>query len=265
MLDAAAVDSATPRAPRWLDKDPKNGNDTLSKYAAFAKFGALIPGQSEADVTAKMGQPTSTDTGNASLKTLVYALDDGNFSGGKATFTFSFGTGADTSLIAKAVQALPVGTDEVRGRYAAQMLPGMTKAEIAGFMNGGALLTNLGLSTTGEQLQSFSYAGSRALVSAVFAKETDICLYSEQVLSDTKDEAATLYEEYVLPVIPSKPASPKKTPVKTRPPVVTSAPTPTLPPPVMATPTPKSTLPRITLRRPTFIIPIVTPTPVIIY
>lgn len=270
VLDAAAVDQTAPRVPRWLAPDPENGNNTLAKYAAFAKFSALLPGQSEQQVIEKMGAPTQTEDA-AALRTLRYVFPDAAYAGGNAVFVFQFGTGADKSLLAKSAELMPVGTEEVRGRYAPQMLPGMTQSEISRFMDGKALLTNISFSATGELLQAYSYAGSRAMVSAVFNKGTDICLYNESVINDTQDEGATLYEEYVLPVVPAppktstpktatpRPATPTPPPEQTPEPE-TPVPSTSIPPIVTRkppTPTPRITLwiPSISLR------PLITPTP----
>lgn len=253
VLTAAAVDNATPRAPRWLNIKPDNDNSALSKNASFKKFAALKLGQTEQDVRNAMGTPTSEANG-----TLTYAYADAAFATGQVQFTFTIAGG---QLTAKTVTAMPLGEATVRGRYAPQMLPGMSKDDIARFM-GDPLVTSQSLSATGETVLAYTYTGAFASVSARFAKGADTCLFNEMAVNDAQEELATLYEEYVLPVTPGAPAktrtptTPKPTepPIRTRPPIKTLIPRPT--------PTP-TTPPRITLYRPPFrtLIPLITPTP----
>ncbi|MEL7609189.1 MAG: hypothetical protein AAGU74_06750 [Bacillota bacterium] len=246
VLDAAAVDGVTPRAPRYLESKPKNDNGAVSGYAAFKKFAALKLGQSEQDVRDKMGTPTSEEGGS-----LVYAFADAAFATGQVQFAFEIASG---QLFAKSVVALPLGDAEVRGRYAPQMLPGMSLDDIEHFM-GKPFTTDQGLDSAGETINAYTYAGAYASVSAQFQKGADICLASYMTVNDVEEETSTLYEEYVLPVTPGKPA-------KTRTPE-TPAPTPAQTTPQRPTPTPRITfrIPRISFK------PIITPspTPIIIY
>lgn len=270
VLPAAAADSVTPRAPRYLEPDPKNSNDILKNYAVFKKFDTLSPGKSEADVRSKMGDPTWTDENNSML-TLTYDIADAAFATGKTTYAFTFDN-TDKSLIAKSVTALPMGDDEILGRYAMQMLPGMSHDDIENFM-GKPLITNQSMSVSGDLLNSYTYTGGRAAVSGVFPKNVDACLWNEVIVNDSEDEALTLYEEYVIPV---KPAIPHKTSAPT--PTLTFIPRPSITPkptlpfktlkPTLPFFTPTPTLPFFTYRPPsiTFFIPILpTPTPIIIY
>ena len=269
VLTAAAVDGTTPRAPRWLALKPENDNSALSKYAAFKKFAALKLEQSEQDVRDKMGTPTSEASG-----TLTYGYADAAFATGQVQFAFSI---TDGKLTAKRVTALPLGNATVRGRYAPQMLPGMSMNDIEHFM-GSALVTNQSLNTVGETVSAYTYTGAYASVSALFAKGTDACTGNEMVVNDVNEEQDTLYEEYVLPVTPGKPAktrtpgtsTPKTTatPVPTRP-ARTASPTPT--PYSRPTPTPYSRptptptpLITIIIPRKTFTLITPTPTPIII-
>ena len=268
VLTAAAVDGITPRAPRWLELKPENDNSALSKYAAFKTFAALKLEQSEQDVRNKMGAPTSENNG-----TLTYAYADAAFATGQVQFAFAF---SDGKLSAKRVTALPLGDATVRGRYAPQMLPGMSMDDVEHFM-GSALVTNQNLGTAGETVSSYTYTGAYASVSALFAKGTDACVANEMAINDADEEQDTLYEEYVLPVTPGKPVKtrtpststpkPTATPVPTRP-ALTAAPTPTpysrpTPTPyVRPTPTPLIT---IIIPRRTFTLVTPTPTPIMIY
>lgn len=266
VLTAAAVDGVAPRAPRWLELKPDNDNSALSKYAAFKTFAGLKLAQSEQDVRDKMGAPTSESNG-----TLTYAYADAAFATGQVEFTFAF---ADGKLTAKHVTALPLGDAEVRGRYAPQMLPGMSMDDIEHFMGSG-LVTNQSLAPTGETVSDYTYTGAYASVSALFVKGTDACAGDEMAINDVSEEQDTLYEEYVLPVTPGKPAKtrtpststpkPTSTPVPTKP-SVTLVPRPT-PTPTYSRPTPTPT-PRITIIIPrrtfTLVTPTPSPTPVII-
>ncbi|MEL7608346.1 MAG: hypothetical protein AAGU74_02450 [Bacillota bacterium] len=249
ILTATAVDGATPRAPRWLEIKPANDNGALAKYAMFKTFASIKLGASELDVRDKMGIPTSDANG-----TLTYTYADAAFATGQAQFAFTIAGG---KLTAKSVTAMPLGDAEVRGRYAPQMLPGMTKGNIERFMDG-ALLTSQSLDAAGQTVSAYSYAGAYALISGLFAKGTDACLASEMAVNDAQEELFTLYEEYVLPVIP---AAPNSTPDPTRPPVK-PRPTPTVNPtrpPIKPRPTPTrpplSTLPPMITVRPTIHLP----------
>lgn len=272
VLTAASVDGVTPRAPRWLDLKPENDNSALSKYAAFKTFAGLKLNQTEQDVRNKMGAPTSEAN-----DTLTYGYADAAFATGQVQFAFSF---ADGKLTAKRVTAMPLGDAEVRGRYAPQMLPGMSMNDIEHFM-GSALVTNQTLGTAGETVSAYTYTGAYASVSALFAKGADACTGNEMAINDASEEQDTLYEEYVLPVTPGKPVKtrtpststpkPTATPVPTRP-VLTVSPTPT--PYTRPTPTPytrptPTPTPLITIVIPrktfTLITPTPSPTPIIIY
>lgn len=267
-LAAAAVDGVTPRVPRYLERKPENGNDLLAKYAQFKKFASLKPGQDEEDVRSKMGEPTSTEE-NGGMRTLTYAYPDAAYVTGNAVFTFTVTADHDATLIAKSAAAMPLSDTEVRGRYAPQMLPGMALDDIERFM-GESLIVNQSLSTTDVLLNAYSYTGCYASVSAVFAKGTDACLWHELIINDIQEEAATLYEEYVLPVVPGA-STPRKSPKPTpTPPVATRVPVTTTPTPPVATRVPLTPAPTSTLFIPSFslppitIIPRITPTPVII-
>ncbi len=266
VLAAAAVDGVAPRAPRWLELKPENDNSALSKYAAFKTFAGLKLNQSEQDVRDKMGAPASEAGG-----TLTYGYADAAFATGQVQFTFSI---ADGKLTAKSVMAMPLGDAEVRGRYAPQMLPGMSMDDIEHFMGSG-LVTNQNIGTAGETVSAYTYTGAYASVSALFAKGTDACIANEMAVNDASEEQDTLYEEYVLPVVPGKPVKtrtpststpkPTATPEPTKP-GITLVPRPTTTPVIVRptpTPTPRITIviPRITL---TLITPTPSPTPVII-
>lgn len=249
VLDAAAVDGVTPRVPRYLESKPENDNSALSSYAAFKKFAALKLGQSEQDVRDKMGAPTSEQTG-----ALVYAFADAAFAMGQVQLTFEI---IDGKLTAKSVIGLPLGDAEVRGRYAPQMLPGMTMDDIEHFM-GKAITTDQSLSATGETLSAHTFTGAYASVSALFQKEMDVCLTNFMAVNDVQEEMGTLYEEYVLPVEPGKPT-------KARTPSQEQTPTPTQPSRTqLQKPTPTPIRPHFTFRPPITLIPIITPTPIII-
>ena len=268
VLPAAAVDGVTPRVPRYLARKPKNGNDALAKYEAFKKFASIKPGQDEDDVRSKMGEPTSTEE-NSGMRTMTYTYADAAYATGETVFTFTV-TGDDATLIAKGATAMPLGETEIRGRYAPQMLHGMTLSDIERFM-GDSLLANQSLSTTDVLLNAYAYTGCYASVSAVFAKDTDTCLWHELTVNDTQEEAVTLYEEYVLPVVPGSQSTPRKTAKPTpTPPSATRVPVTTTPTPPLATRVPLTPKPTPTLFIPSFsmppitIIPRITPTPIII-
>jgi hypothetical protein len=270
VLTAAAVDGVAPRAPRWLELKPDNDNSALSRYAAFKTFAGLKLGQSEQDVQDKMGAPTSQNNG-----TLTYAYADAAFATGQVEFTFSF---ADGKLTAKHVTALPLGDAEVRGRYAPQMLPGMSMDDIEHFMGSG-LVTNQSLTPAGGTVSDYTYTGAYASVSALFVKGTDACAGDEMAVNDANEEQDTLYEEYVLPVIPGKPAKtrtpgtstpkPTATPESATPeptqPSRTIIPNPTPTPYTRPTPTPTPLITIIIPRRTfTLVTPTPSPTPIII-
>jgi hypothetical protein len=143
-----------------------------------------------------MGAPTSTAEGG-SLRTLTYEYENTRFVADRIAFEFTFADDDSGMLIAKNVQALPKGEAEVRVRYAPQILPGMTTDDILSFM-GDALTTSQSLSTAGELFTAHSYVGSLACVSAVFLSGSEACQWQEVICNDSEEEAATLYEEYIL-------------------------------------------------------------------
>ncbi len=196
VLPAAEVDGLTPRAPRYLKALPENGNSALSDFTPFMKFATLRPGQGEADVTRVMGVPTYEASGGG-LRTLSYEYPHGGYATGGVAFSFTVADDDSRMLIAKNVEAFPLGDAEVRARYAPQMLPGMAMDDILGFM-GEPLATNQSLSTAGGVFTAYSYTGRFACVSAVFESGGDYCLWHEAIVNDAEEEAATLYEEYVL-------------------------------------------------------------------
>ncbi|NLF27138.1 MAG: hypothetical protein GX592_04510 [Clostridiales bacterium] len=246
VLPAAAVDAVTPRAPRYLAALPENGNDALASFTAFMKFATLRPGQSGDDVIRVMGLPTREDTGGG-LRTLSYEYPHGGYATGRVAFSFTVADDDSQMLVAKGVEAFPLGEAEVRARYAPQMLPGMAMEDILRFM-GDPLTTNQSLSTSGGVFTAHSYTGHFASVSAVFASDGDACLWHEVMLNDSGEEALTLYEEYVLlwegegepgadgssgylPEVPPGPTQPEQY-------VFTPEPTPSLPGWDDETPTP---------------------------
>jgi hypothetical protein len=221
VLLAAAVDGVTPRVPRYLEPDPDNANSALAKYSAFKKFADIELGENKAHITDKLGTPALEST-EGDLNVLTYEYSDPDFAGGKTTFEYYLTNDAQTALVMKRVQALPSGGEEIRGRYAPQMLPGMTMNDIREFM-GKPLETDRSYTQYGEEI-SYSYVGYYGSASAVFSTlgEDELCIRNEAIVTDVP-EAETLYEEYVLPVE-------KHTPEKT-------------PEPTPAAETPKVTLP----------------------
>jgi hypothetical protein len=250
VLEPTAVDGVTPRVPRYLITKPENANNALSKYDPFEDFADIDLGTTESKIISKLGTPTQTKS-ESGLHVLTYAFSDADFAGGVATFEYYVTDDASKILVAKRVVALPNSGEEVRGRYAMQMLNGMSLDDIEAFM-GKPLKTNRAYTDFGVETVSYSYVGLYGAAGAVFTADGAILLSNEATVSDPL-EADTLYEEYVLPVDVSRP-KPNATPAPTLT-IVTD-------PPIFASPTP--TIPIFTFIIPSFPIIIVTPTPPII-
>ena len=184
------------------------------------------------------------------MRLLTYEYSDPDFSGGKAVFEY-WVTADDAALVtAKRANAFPLGGEEIRGRYAAQMIPGMYIDDIEQFM-GKPLKTNRVMNENGEVAVTYSYVGCYGSASAVCIDGKSVILRNEAAVTDPL-EAETLYEEYALPVTVSKTGGP--TPEFS--PILPNTPKPS--------PTPYIPLPSIpqisfTIILPSFII--VTPTP----
>lgn len=253
VLPAAAADGITPRVPRYLKAEPRNANDKLSKYEPFKKYMSIGLGKTESEVTALLGAPANAGI-DGNYRVLSYEYSDPEFAGGKAAFEYYFTNDGSASLVMKRSKALPLGGEQILGRYAPQMLSEMSLKVITEFMGDDPLETGSRSAGSGEVLTEYSYVGFPASVSGIFVKSgsAKLCLMNEMFTLDI-NEAQTLYEEYVLPVdgtgrqapeqeiripdfgvtfkpftpVPIIPDTPKPTPIIIRPSISLIAGTPT--------------------------------------
>ncbi len=256
VLAAREVDGATPRVPRYLDPLPENLNSSVTKESYFKKFTSLKLDSSEQKVIAAFGEPISSDESSATVRVLSYEFLTAKFAHVSFKFTFALAEDNSTKLISKEAALMPLGKAEIAARYAPQLLSEMDKDDVEAFMGKG-FWSNQYVDFNGRIINSYSWAGERAFLSALFAKDDDDVLSNDFVPNDTEAEALSLYEEYVI-VIPKgvkKTPKPSRTPSQTTQTPSTTTPTPTLPPPVISFPPIRSLPPRFSLR------PILTPTP----
>lgn len=255
VLAASEADGETPRVPRYLDPLPKNLNSSVTSESYFKKFTSLKLYSSEQKVTAAFGEPVSSDESSATVSVLSYEFLTAKFAHVSFKFTFALADDNSTKLISKEAALMPLGKAEISARYAPQLLSGISKHDVEALMGNG-FWSNQYIDFDGRIINSYSWAGERAFISALFAKDDDVVLSNASVPNDTEAEALSLYEEYVI-VIPKgvkKTPRPSRTPSQTTQTPSTTTPEPTLPPPVYSLP-PIRSLPPFSLR------PILTPTP----
>lgn len=211
VLGAAVADGSTPRVPRWLEALPKNNNKLVTSYSLFKKFLGIKINANEQTILAAFGSPTTSDDSDPNSKVLTFESANAQFSGSKTLFTFTFTNGTGSLLKAKKAVVLPLGETEIRARYAPQMLSEMKKSDIEKFMGKGFAMDQF-VDADGRIIESYSFAGEMASVSALIPQGSDAAIGNDAATFDTNDEAVSLYEEYVIVL---KPSTPKPSPTKT--------------------------------------------------